>query len=545
MGKKDHTARLLNPRPPQPKVERGYYGPGSTGKQNPNPQPVQHAISNPPYYHSDYQFPGEDYQHYTDRMYAEWYERGMQPLPKEWDVQRPGGAGALGTGVAAQPSPFLFPGGIPEGGVRLPSGEVFKGQVQPGGAIVGQGGQPVGQVNYGGGGGGVGGSSISFLDAPAQAQGGGSLVQGGGGKSIVSLGGASGGAGASGIAGTPSDPNQAQADALLQQQRDLAFNELDAIQRLYDGPFSKSVQDALTASLSGQDAPFTQNVVDRIFAKQASQAGAGHAARAEQLRNSFAARGLSGSGLEQGALQESQALASGQRSSSLNDVLIQQQLENFSAKERARAESQGFLANQAAGLTPPLLEKARMRSRWEVTGDAPGDQQASAIASLAAAIGAQNSAQSPFAANLNIPLGPLNAPGGIVPGYNGTALGGPAQQFGPQLSYPQQRQQGSGGGLNSTPSQNSLGAPNDFFQNWGPEWTVAGDPGGWNALGQAFGTGGQTAGGAAGAYRTAMQPKKQQNPAFVAPTQPKKPTQYLGNGVWSGFTGALAEFNRR
>lgn len=415
-----------------------YYGPGSTGATNPYPAPIPHAISNPPFFHTNKLLDTMTGAQNYDRMEREWLQRGMRALPEAWDVLNPGGPGVAGLGAFATPSPFLFPGDLPSQGVQMPDGSVIQGQVGSNGQITGtatptpggRGTEILGQVNSGLPGGGGAGGSISF-----------------------------------GAAGSPTSGGGLDGDALLEQQRQLAFGRLDDVDELYQTRLADLTNQALERQIAGTDRPFGDERLNQMEARLAAQSAAADRGRRNRIREDFASRGLGGSGAQLDSELQSMGRASAQRGQNLTSLLIQQAMENFQARERAQAGAQSWLANQAAGIMPAILEEARMRSRFEVTGEGPTSDVGNALNAMALnQLQGPDPASNPAAFNTTLPFGPgaagnISTPGGppirATGGVNSNLQGlvtvpgqGGGLQGSSQISSPQiQRQTGYQTGL--------------------------------------------------------------------------------------------------
>lgn len=413
-------------------MAKAYYGPGSTGTQPQYTAPVPHAISNPPFFHTNKLLDTMTGAQNYDRMEREWLQRGMRALPESWDVLNPGGPGVAGLGAFATPSPFLFPGSLPEEGVRLPDGSVVNGSVGADGQIYGSSTGPggrglegsLGQVNPGVPGTGGSGGSITF-----------------------------GGTGAPGGVGL-------DGDALLAQQRELAFNRLDDVDELFQSRLADLTNQALERQVAGTDTPFTDQRLAQMEARLASQSALADRGRRNRIREDFAGRGLGGSGAQADAELESMGRASAQRGQNLTNLLIQQAMENFQARERAQAGAQSWLAAQAAGIMPAILEEARMRSRFEVTGEGGADQDmANALTSMAMGqLQGPDRLTNPAAANTNLPFGPGSAGNISTPGGPPIRATGGVYSNNFQFTPQQLAASGQGGQTYASNTQNTQNA---------------------------------------------------------------------------------------
>ncbi len=384
-----------------------YFGPGSTGATNKYQSPIVHGVANSPFQHTNRQLDTETGKGWGDRITREYAQRGFQALPEAWDVTNPGGVGVGGTGAFAPPSPFLFPGQLPSQGVKLPNGQVATGSVGADGQIFGSlsgGAQPQGFSGYASGQ--PAGNQIGSVNSI-------------GGSGSLSFGG-----------GVPSNPSPDQADALLNQQRELAFGRLRSVDDIFNSRLGELTDQALQRQIQGTDVPFTDQRMEQMEARLAAQATSADRGRRSRIREQFAGRGLGGSGLQFGAEQASMAEASAQRGANLNNLLIQQGMENWTAQERARQGAQQWLSSKAAGIMPSILKEADMRSRFEVTGDGGADQDiANALTTQALGSIAGPGQGGAAAFNTTLPFGPgstgnISTPGGPPIRATGGVQGG-------------------------------------------------------------------------------------------------------------------------
>jgi len=218
-----------------------------------------------------------------------------------------------------------------------------------------------------------------------------------------------GGGGAGGSSGIPL-PGQggptAADDAKLEEQRRLAFGSLGQGAGYFGAPFGQSVQSNIGNRMSGADAPYTQAVQDRLFARQADLAAGQEAGARDMIRSQLAERGMEGSGAGLAAMLGAGRERSAANTAALSDIQNRAQLENFSARERAQQAGTDFLSQRSAGEAPYRLKEADLRSRFEVTGQG-------GLGDLAGLLG--------------LAAGPQRALGGSPQA---------GQPFGPQVGYP-------------------------------------------------------------------------------------------------------------
>ena len=209
---------------------------------------------------------------------------------------------------------------------------------------------------------------------------------------------------ASGLEGSGYGAGGGTGDAALEQQRQLAFGSLAQGAGYFGGPLGQQAQQSLSAGMAGLDVPYTQQVQANLFGAAADRNAGAEGAELDRIRAVMGDRGMAGGGADLAAqigAARARAAANDQAATSIEN---QATLENFGARERARAGSVDFLSQRSGAEAPYRLKEADLRSRFEVTGQSP--------------IGGA--------------LGGMLGMGGN-PGYSGRALGQPAQQVGPQL----------------------------------------------------------------------------------------------------------------
>ena len=216
-------------------------------------------------------------------------------------------------------------------------------------------------------------------------------------------------------------------DAKLEEQRRLAFGSLNQGANYYASPFGQQIQGAIGARAAGADAPYTQAVQDRLFARQADLAASAEQSDQARIRSMMGERGMEGSGAALAAMLGAGRQRSAANSAALSDIENRAQLENFGARVQGQQQGADWLAQRSAAEAPYRLKEADLRSRFEVTGQG-------GLGSLADMLGA-------------------------AWGTKSRALGGGSPQagqpFGPQVQYPQiqQAQQAAAGGIKQAAAQ--------------------------------------------------------------------------------------------
>lgn len=259
-----------------------------------------------------------------------------------------------------------------------------------------------------------------------------------GGPAVASwpgmAGGGGGGGGGTGIPLPGQGGPTAADDAKLEEQRRLAFGSLNQGANYFASPFGQQIQGAIGARAAGADAPYTQAVQDRLFARQADLAASAEQSDQARIRSMMGERGMEGSGAALAAMLGAGRQRSAANSAALSDIENRAQLENFGARVQGQQQGADWLAQRSAAEAPYRLKEADLRSRFEVTGQG-------GLGSLADMLGA-------------------------AWGTKSRALGGGSPQagqpFGPQVQYPQQQaQQAAAGGIKqaAAPSNGVVSRP--------------------------------------------------------------------------------------
>jgi hypothetical protein len=100
---------------------------------------------------------------------------------------------------------------------------------------------------------------------------------------------------------------------------------------------------------SGQDAPFTQPVINSLLAQQSDAVGAGFGGARDALLRQLTRRGLGGSGLGISAQANMRRQATAQQIAGRRDITSRAQLNNFQARQQAQQQLQGLLGQQFSG----------------------------------------------------------------------------------------------------------------------------------------------------------------------------------------------------
>ncbi len=226
-------------------------------------------------------------------------------------------------------------GWLPPNGVQMADGSVLYGTLGPGGAIQGQ-----------------------LRTADGQLQSGTFTMNGLGQITGAQVGGGFGSSGGTG-------------DAALEEQRNLAFASLAEGANTFRRGLGQQTAQSLSDTMGGSLVPFDTATIARLQAKASDASAVTASNELDRARRFYAANGMQGAGGELAAGMNTERDHALRNQAARSDVESKAQLENFAARERARAESQGFLSAQAAGEAPYRLKEADLRSRFEVTGQSP------------------------------------------------------------------------------------------------------------------------------------------------------------------------------
>lgn len=141
----------------------------------------------------------------------------------------------------------------------------------------------------------------------------------------------------------------------LEQERNTALQRLEQLRTYYDRPDAAQLLQQLQGRASGQDAPFTQDVIGSLLAGNADASAGMARSEGDMLRQRYANAGLSGSGIETSAMVMSRRRASALARAGRREITSRAALENYQARERAQSQvmqyvQQRQMAEQAAGM---------------------------------------------------------------------------------------------------------------------------------------------------------------------------------------------------
>lgn len=181
--------------------------------------------------------------------------------------------------------------------------------------------------------------------------------------SYQGMGGFSGGMGGFGGGGQLSPQAAAQATA----ERTRALSNLEGRAADYwKTPLAQGMQSNLTGMMSGEIAPYSQDVQNRMFSQSADQISAAQDAARQKAYARAGASGMGFTGGMENRLANIEGQGALQRQGALTGIQNQAALSNFSARQSATGQ-----ANQALGtgygVTNPLVQQAasaRFNTDW-------------------------------------------------------------------------------------------------------------------------------------------------------------------------------------
>ena len=365
-----------------------WYGPGSStrpGQADPYARPQVIATPYNPFPgHSNAMFPGETGEQASRRMLLQYNLRGQRDLPPEWDANMPGGGGVGG----------LSP---------LPSAATFAGSSLAGSPTVG--GAPGYTVPSGG----VPGGASGF-----------------------------GGTGAGGVPGFGQGGN---AEALLAEQRQLAFDRIASMGDTYENdPLAQAIQQGFMGTLGGDSLPFTDEVTNSLLSDVSDSNAEALAAQQDQIRSAMANAGLGGSGMALSAGLNARRAAQSAIRKGRREVKSRASLENFAAQERARQAASNYMAQKAAQRRAQAQMEVDLRKRFEVTGDAGLNQFAGVLGQALnqgqASGGPQSSRTATGTNSARGGVNSGNAMGLSLVGFGQQPTGNDNRNYGPQRPAP-------------------------------------------------------------------------------------------------------------
>lgn len=157
---------------------------------------------------------------------------------------------------------------------------------------------------------------------------------------------------------------------LLEEQRNKIFEALAKQMGFYDSADSQGLMQSIMRQVSGQDQPFTQQVVQNMLADNADASAGGYRSNQQMVNRAMANAGLTGSGLEASALMSAQVKAGQAARTGRREVNTRAQLENYSARERAQTQAMNYLAQQEQAKRQVTMAEVGERGKMHATGDA-------------------------------------------------------------------------------------------------------------------------------------------------------------------------------
>lgn len=185
-----------------------------------------------------------------------------------------------------------------------------------------------------------------------------------GSNAFSAAGGQGGGSGGSG-GGSSGQPAEVAAN------RAAMFAALTPGQNYFAGGLGQQTSNAISSAMSGADVPYTQAVQDRLFGQAGDLNAGARGAQDDLIRRQLAERGMEGSGGGLAAMLAAGRDQSAANSQALSSIQNTAQLENYSARERARTQGESFLASRSSAEAPYRLKEADLRFNSDYTSDNP------------------------------------------------------------------------------------------------------------------------------------------------------------------------------
>ena len=159
--------------------------------------------------------------------------------------------------------------------------------------------------------------------------------------------------------------------AAVTANRAAMFDALKPGQGYFGGPLGQQTSNAISGAMSGADVPYTQGVQDRLFGQAADLNAGTRGAQDDLIRRQLAERGMEGSGGGIAAMLGAGRDMGAANSQALSSIQNTAQLENYSARERARTQGESFLASRSSAEAPYRLKEADLRFNSDFTQDNP------------------------------------------------------------------------------------------------------------------------------------------------------------------------------
>ena len=136
--------------------------------------------------------------------------------------------------------------------------------------------------------------------------------------------------------------------------------EFQNVAGFYQQPAGSALMAQLAARASGQDAPFTPQVISSLIGQDVGAAARGVSNQSMLIRQQMANAGMSGSGLELSGLVNARRQASASARQARAQITSRAQLANYQARAQAQEQIQGYLQQQLQAQQFMATQKAQL-----------------------------------------------------------------------------------------------------------------------------------------------------------------------------------------
>lgn len=161
----------------------------------------------------------------------------------------------------------------------------------------------------------------------------------------------------------------------IQDERENIFRMYDEMRNYYgqDQGWQQLLQQTQNRA-SGQDVPFTPEVINAIMAQNADGAAGQVASEQDFIRQRMANSGLGGSGLETSAMVNARRAAQKSIRAGRQDITSRAQLNNYQAKTQAQQEARSMFMEQQRANAVAQQGEIGFRAQSRESQDAPPEQ---------------------------------------------------------------------------------------------------------------------------------------------------------------------------
>ena len=157
----------------------------------------------------------------------------------------------------------------------------------------------------------------------------------------------------------------------LELARQQMFQRLSDLEQFYQGGDATNLMAQLQAQASGQNVPYTQNVLANMLADNSGASSAQFRGDQQTINRAFANSGMSGSGLQADAILNARQRSAAMTRAGRRDITTRAELANYQAQERGRMQIQSYLAQQEALKNSVVQQQNDLTSKLHATGDGP------------------------------------------------------------------------------------------------------------------------------------------------------------------------------